>query len=363
MLPVKKANLLIHGTGIFMFLCLPLLFTMGNEPENPGSVFISPTYWLFCGTYIFLFYFNTYFLIPRLYLAKKFVYYFGVLTVLFALIYFIKPYDQFVRHKERPHPGSMRNFGPPPPPSQGERGPGAPGGMEERRSMRVDIVSIFLYFMVIALGMAIQVTEQWRQSKMQVKKAEADKANAELSFLKAQINPHFLFNTLNNIYSLAVTKNEKTADSIMKLSNIMRYITDDVTENFVMLQSEIDCIRDYIELQRLRLSSKTTVEFTVSGDTAHKKIAPLVLMTFVENVFKYGISNHEDAAINIQLIAGERNISFLCRNKIFKTANPERTGVGIANTRKRLEQLYPNQHLLNIVSENGYYIVELTIIL
>jgi LytS/YehU family sensor histidine kinase len=229
--------------------------------------------------------------------------------------------------------------------------------------MRIDIVSIFLYIMTVALGMAIQVTSQWRSSQQQVAQAEADKAQAELSFLKAQINPHFLFNTLNNIYSLAVTKNERTADSIMKLSNIMRYVTDDVSQHFVPLQHEVDCINDFIELQRLRLSKKVQVDFGVKGSLENKTIVPLLLMTFVENVFKYGISNHEPSTITIQLQAEERSITFYCHNKIFKPAgNPQRTGIGIANTQKRLEHLYPNKHLLNITNENGFFSVELILL-
>jgi LytS/YehU family sensor histidine kinase len=229
--------------------------------------------------------------------------------------------------------------------------------------MRIDIVSVFLFIMTIALGMAIQITRQWRSSLQQVAQAEADRAQAELSFLKAQINPHFLFNTLNNIYSLAVTKNERTADSIMKLSNIMRYVTDDVSQHFVPLQHEVDCINDFIELQRLRLSKKAQVNFSVKGSLENKTIAPLLLMTFVENVFKYGISNHESSTITIQLQADERSITFYCHNKIFKPAgNPQRTGIGIANTQKRLTHLYPNKHLLNITNENGFFSVELILL-
>jgi LytS/YehU family sensor histidine kinase len=225
----------------------------------------------------------------------------------------------------------------------------------------MDIVSVFLFILTIVLGMAIQVSRQWRDTRQQVIRAEADKAQAELSFLKAQINPHFLFNTLNNLYSLAVTKNPQTADSIMKLSNIMRYVTDDATQDFVSLQSEIDCITDFIDLQRLRLNNKSHVDFTITGNPQHKTIAPLILMTFVENVFKYGISNHESSVITIKLFVTETQISFFCRNTIFNSGNGDRTGIGIANTRKRLEHLYPGKHLLNITSQNGLYIVELTL--
>src|SRR4029078_3784733 len=135
----------------------------------------------------------------------------------------------------------------------------------------------------------------------QAARAEADKANAELSFLKAQVNSHFLFNTLNNIYSLAITKNENVADAVMKLSNIMRYVTDDANEDFVSLEKELDSISNYVSLQRLRLGNKATINFIIEGDIHDKQIAPLILMPFVENTFKHGISYASASTIDIKI--------------------------------------------------------------
>ena len=358
-------DIFIHAFAGLTFLTLPILFMSGQTgTEGIGSIVLSMGYWIFCLTYILIFYGNTYLLIPKLYLKRKYFFYIVIVLALFALVSYGRPFEQLLQnHRPQPHPT--------PPPSDmfmtdrgvyDEPGNGPPHGPGPR-SMRIDIVSIFLYIMTIALGMALQVTRQWRTSLQQVARAEADKAQAELSFLKAQINPHFLFNTLNNIYTLAITKNEKTADSIMKLSNIMRYVTDDVSQHFVPLQLEVDCINDFIELQRLRLSKKVFVDFEVKGKLENKTIVPLLMITFVENVFKYGISNHENATITIQLVADERSITFYCHNKIFKPAGtPQRTGIGIANAKKRLEHLYPNKHLLNITNENGFFSVELILL-
>jgi LytS/YehU family sensor histidine kinase len=306
--------------------------------------------------------------------------YSAVLLILFALVFWGRPFEQLIDlHKHwqmQPPPHTPDGYmpepyiyndkgerpnGPPPTGRPGMQGapPNRPGNGPQPMRL-IDIVSIFLYVMTIALGMAIQVTRQWRISRQQVVKAEADKVQAELSFLKAQINPHFLFNTLNNIYTLAITKNDRTADSIMRLSNIMRYVTDEVNHHFVSLEQEVNCINDFIALQRLRLNKKTQIEFSVEGKPEQKKIAPLLLMTFVENIFKYGISNHEPSVSTIQIIAGEDDIRFYCKNKIFNPATQvNRTGIGIANTKKRLEHLYPHQHLLNISNDNGFFSVEL----
>lgn len=142
----------------------------------------------------------------------------------------------------------------------------------------------------------------------------------------------------------------------------MRYVTDEVKEEFVPLEDEVAFISDYLDLQRLRLGNKMNIGFLVSGKIAEKKIAPLILMTFIENVFKYGISSHSPSAIDIQLSATEDSINFLCSNKLYENHRPaESTGIGISNTRKRLEHLYPGRFELNIDKKNGMFSVQLTL--
>jgi LytS/YehU family sensor histidine kinase len=259
----------------------------------------------------------------------------------------------------------MENRPPPPREIQFERGKILPKPPDEGRggpSNRVDIVSIFLAIVVLAMGFAVATAGKWRSTKQKLSEAEKDKLNAELSFLKAQINPHFLFNTLNNLYTLAVTKNEKTAEGIMGLSNIMRYVTDDATADFVPLQREIDCIKDFIELQKLRLNEKTQVEFTVSGNPEKKKIAPLLLMTFVENSFKYGTSNREPSPIKIHIDCDDKTILFSAENKTYsRSMNTERKGVGIENVKQRLQRLYRDDQQLLISDKDSSYTVQLTI--
>ena len=414
-----KSPVIIHLVAWLIFMMLPFITMPGPESsKNILPVIQSLTYWSSIALYLFVFYFNGYFLIPRLYLQKKyFIYTVSVLGVLVAA-YFLKHYIDSFRtltagieggrfymrgtgqgmygDSLRRFADSFRNFGDSPrpfpndmpggplPPANGRpfsdslwhagdslrHFPGGlppidggfgPGRQPQRRHI-VDLFSIFLLSTIWALSTALRITQQWSETEQRAVKAEADKANAELSFLKAQINPHFLFNTLNNIYSLAVRQHENTADSIMKLSNIMRYVTDDVNRDFVSLESEVACITDYIDLQRLRLSKKVHIDFAVSGNPDGKRIPPLVLMTFIENVFKYGISSHEPSTITIKLFAEEKNITFFCQNKLFSTERRvERTGIGIINTKQRLEHVYPNRHLLNISTDDGLYTVQLTL--
>ncbi len=369
---IKASNLIIQVIGWLIFLSLPLLFISGM-PGNRSipAVLSSLYYWLFLLFYLFVFYSNAWLLVPKLFLKKRYIAYIAAIVLLFGMAWVLQPFDHLLSNnspgpelvRREPGPPPPGEMGPPPegrPPRFEENGP-APGGAP-RRGSRVDFVSIFLVVMLLALGMAVQMMDRWRATEQRAARAEADRANAELSFLKAQINPHFLFNTLNNIYSLAVTHNEHTAASIMKLSNIMRYVSDDVLQDMVPLRHEMDCISDYIDLQRLRLGEKTWVTLDVSGSPDNRRIAPLLLMTFVENAFKYGTSNHEDSQISIRLQAEEDSIRFSCSNKIFATRRiNERTGIGIANTRQRLEHLYPGKYVLNIANEKGFFNVELVL--
>ncbi len=249
----------------------------------------------------------------------------------------------------------------PPPFPNSHRMPRFDHGPERPGRHRIDIISIILFLMTLSLSAALRITRQWRITEKRAAQAEADKANAELSFLKAQINPHFLFNTLNNIYSLAVTKNEQTPTAIMQLSQMMRYLTDEVRQDFVPLTSEVTCISNYIDLQRLRLNDKTVIDFLVRGSLEGKVIPPLVLMTFVENVFQYGISSHEASPVTIHLTIQKDSIVFFCQNKIYNTKESDRKSVGIENTKKRLAYLYPYKHLLSITTKDKLYTVHLTL--
>jgi two-component system LytT family sensor kinase len=385
----KVFSVVIHIAGWLLFMAFPLVFlnTRGLYNTTIVSFLQKPAYWVFCITYIALFYSNTYLFIPKFFLKKQYVIYSIIAVVLLACVYMLRPFDRLLRSTEgwRMHNGMMISGRPSFDRLQfGDRDHyGARRDTlnrqlylqsdslmqregfrpRHRRMQPLDSTSLFIFLMIMALSTAIKTVQQWQLTEQRATRAEADKTSAELSFLKAQINPHFLFNTLNNIYTLAAIKDDNAADSIMKLSNIMRYVTDDVTEDFVPLQSEIDCISDYIELQRLRIGKNTAVNFEIEGEIANKKIAPLVMMTFIENVFKYGVSKHEPSAIDIRIHIQEFNISFYCKNQMFGVQNSEyqRTGIGIKNTKQRLEHLYPGKHLLNISSLNNEYIVQLTL--
>lgn len=214
----------------------------------------------------------------------------------------------------------------------------------------------------VVLSVAIEVTShRWRLSE-QALHNKALKAAAELSFLKAQLQPHFLFNTLNNIYSLAMSQHEHTAASILKLSNMMRYATTDTGHDFVLLQREIECIHDYIDLQQLRLTSRTRVRFSVSGNPGIKCIAPMLLLPFLENAFRHGVSTQEPSEIVVHLQTTDECIRFYCSNRHFPVTMDESAATAdLRHARERLQQLYPHRHQLQIRKANGVHVVKLSL--
>jgi LytS/YehU family sensor histidine kinase len=304
------------------------------------------------------FYLNAYFLIPRYFLQKKYIPYFLFLIALlsiFLAIPLLSPQPLLMIRRISPETfaplfqsnnewllHSQVNFVPP-------------------VTRPANLMFVFLFLMIWGLSTAIRIALQWSISENKAAAAETARLHAELSFLKAQINPHFLFNTLNNIYTLALIKSDKASDAVMGLSKMMRYITEESDTDYVPLQNEVQCIQDYIDLQKIRLNETARIHYSVSGDIENKRIAPLLLVPFVENAFQYGISNHEESPVLIHLSVKENNINFKIKNKIFnhKIQNTNRRGIGLANVKKRLNHLYTDRYILKVNNENNIFQVEL----
>ena len=187
----------------------------------------------------------------------------------------------------------------------------------------------------------------------------------ELKFLKSQINPHFLFNTLNNLYSVALrNKDNETATGITRLSNIMRFMLDEVNENIIPLEKEIRYLESYIDLQKLRFSSKDDIKisFEVSVNKSNIRIPPFIFIVFIENAFKHGINYKKHSFIDIKFHISEDNrLRFNIRNSVHNSKESEKSGIGLKNIRERLELLYPGNYDLQISSDSNTFNLELII--
>jgi len=214
----------------------------------------------------------------------------------------------------------------------------------------------------MAISAGIWIVQEWKIAEKKAKLIEAERMIMELSFLRSQINPHFLFNTLNSIYSLALVKSDVTADAVMKLSDMMRYITQEAHADQVPLEMEVQYISHYVELQKIRLDENVKVQLNLNGRLSEFSIAPLILMPFVENAFKYGISSHEPAPVIIEINMVYNLLNLKISNRIFHDHKTSATpGLGISNTRQRLELSYPGHHELNISDNGQIFMVNLMI--
>lgn len=200
-----------------------------------------------------------------------------------------------------------------------------------------------------------------RQQEQQLRIAERSLLEANLTFLKNQINPHFLFNSLNFLYAQVYPHSASAAKGILLLSETMRYALHEDTNGKVMLSQEVKHLNNYVEINQLRFSNKLQVNFSVEGSTHFLLILPLVLITFVENCFKHGELADAAHPLVIRLVVVQNQLTFLTHNKKRSGPKEKSTGIGLTNTRKRLELIYPGRHTLTTTDEPEYYTCHLTL--
>lgn len=200
----------------------------------------------------------------------------------------------------------------------------------------------------------------WIKKQQDYLSAEREKAVIELQLLKSQVHPHFLFNTLNNIYSFSLTNSEKTPSMILKLSSLLSYILYDCTASEVLLEKEIEIMRNYMDLEKERYANKLDISVNIEGDIRDKTITPLLLLPFLENAFKHGTSEQmERPWLSMDLSVKQQQLSCKIINSKNAVIASQKGGIGIENVRKRLAYLYPGRHRLSISSEEDFFAVTL----
>lgn len=204
----------------------------------------------------------------------------------------------------------------------------------------------------IVVSAAIYGVQYTFKSEQTNQKLKDEALKAELAFLKSQINPHFLYNTLNYIYSLAIPVSDQLANAVIRLSELMRYTLTDGVNGKVQLIKEFAYIESYIDLFRMRFEPFFYVDFYVEGITKHHEITPLILIPFVENAFKHGVINDSKQAVSINLKVMGNRLSFEVTNKINHAQKDYSSGIGLVNIHRRLDLIYPNEHEI-LISNNG----------
>lgn len=347
----RKIFLLFLQTALWgVFLSLPYFMVphQGDEANNIDSflrhavphadmamnMFLSSLAFNF-GLIIF-FYAHHYFIFDRFIVLKHYVAYVLIIIVCFAVIFYGSHLFKRVIFENIPfmlRPISFREF----------------------------VRAFNWYLLILSVGLGLKLLTQLRQTEQRAREIENAQLRTELSFLHAQINPHFLFNSLNTIYSLALKKSDSAPAAVLKLSHLLRYVIDDANRESVSLEQEVNYLNNYIDLQKLRSTSSLAVGFKVVGDISATQIAPLLLLPFVENAFKYGISNHEASPIDILLERSASKLIFSVQNKKFKQAEKDSTGIGVNNVKRRLELLYHGKHELQIEDKTDTYFIKLVI--
>jgi two-component system, LytTR family, sensor histidine kinase AlgZ len=241
---------------------------------------------------------------------------------------------------------------------------GFTGKEEYLYSTRFIVQVITTNFFIVSFVAMLRFAVDWLEFEAKKKEVENEKLTAELNFLKAQINPHFLFNTLNNLYYLAYSKSENTTEVIAKLSQMMRYMIYDSNHPKVLLSKEIEYMQNYISLERLRLNNQIPISFDITGNTENVRITPLIFITFLENAFKHGVSNSNPKAwVKISIRMCDHECIYTVENSIGteqKDGN-EKSGIGLQNVKRRLELSYPGQYKLVTEDTREKYAVNLNL--
>ena len=224
-----------------------------------------------------------------------------------------------------------------------------------------DFISVIILILMFGMNLGIKLFFKQEEDEKKLQQLRAENLNQQLTYLKYQINPHFFMNTLNNIHALVDIDPEKAKESIIKLSKLMRYVLYDGNMRMSSLQKENDFIANYIELMRLRYSDKVDIRVDTDSSFPDAMIASLITVTYVENAFKHGISYNKSSFIHITAHARNDRFHFTCRNSKHKESTEEHGGVGLENTRKRLNLIYGDDYTLNIEDTEDTYNVELDI--
>ncbi len=336
----KSKNIIIffHVLVWIVLFSFPYLLSSGQQQALDRVVAHS---WVPLVLYGLVFYLNYFVLADRFFLEKKYAV-FAVINI--VLIVFCVLLKEQINHSIFAHlfPDANDRKGPP--------------------------ISFFIYLQIIwfvvpvVFAIALKTAERLIKNESERKEAENIKLESELQHLKYQLQPHFFFNSLNNIYSLVDISPEKAKSSIHSLSKLMRYLLYDTTTEKVPLQQEVDFLEKYIALMRLRLTDKTQIEYSFPKVNDTITVAPLLFISLVENAFKHGVSANKNSTLYFEMDVQGNQIKFITKNPNYPKNETDKSGsgIGIVNLKKRLDLIYPNKHSFDYGVDDGTFFTKLT---
>jgi hypothetical protein len=332
----KTQYYLLYVLGSLLYISIPMLVSPDLHSKT-SLIKIDPFKREFLSHIIMLcfFYLNFFYLMPHYYFTRRFGLYF-VFVVACLVVSVVLPNLLF----EPRIPGDLNL-----PPELKNR-------LLQRRFLMPPLYIggtvhfLLIFFLSFLLRLSRRLEDMQRE-----------KLKTEVSYLKAQINPHFLFNTLNSLYALTLEKSDAAPEAVLKLSGMMRYVVTESGRDSVPLESEIEYLKNYVSLQQLRMDAGTLFNFTITGSMAGRRISPMLLIPFVENAFKYGLNPDVPADISIAIaIEGNTLAMQVCNKKVSAGLPPEEeSGHGVENTRQRLDYLYAHRYELKLNDEGQYF--------
>lgn len=338
----KNITILSHLLIWLVLFSMPYLLSYGQEQDLNRII---SHFWIPLVFYVVVFYLNYFILIDRFLFTKKMVQFIIINLVLISVFLFLKEsiettfFNELVKQR-----------------------PSNSDASKPRIKMFIYIQTL-LFLAPLLFSITIKTTQRWVKTEAERKEAANIKLKSELQHLHYQLQPHFFFNSLNNIYALVDISPEQAKTSIHGLSKLMRYMLYDTNEETVLLSKEIDFMKKYIDLMKLRVSDKTKVTYNFPSEETGIKIAPLLFISLIENAFKHGVSASNESKINIKMTLDKKIVLFTIENDNLpkKTDDKSGSGIGLPNIEKRIELLYPNQSSFKTIVKENRYIAQLKI--
>lgn len=338
----KKISAFSHLLVWVVLFSIPYILSYGQSQEINRVI---AHFWVPLGFYAIIFYVNYFVLIDRFLFTKKMLLFISINLGIIVVFIILKEQieNSFFQEIVRKQPNEDEGNGPP-----------------FKLFLYVQMLS---YIAPLLFSIAMKTTKRWIETEAERKEATNFKLQSELQHLHYQLQPHFFFNSLNNIYSLVDISPDQAKSSIHSLSKLMRYMLYETNMELVPLSKEIDFMEKYIALMKLRVSDKTRVNFSFPSEETGIKIAPLLFISLIENAFKHGVSASKKSSINIEMNCKEKTVFFTVENDNFpkKTDDKSGSGIGLQNLEKRLELLYPNKYTFKTSVKQERFLVHLEI--
>lgn len=330
-----------HVLVWLVLLCMPYLLSYGQEQDMYRVI---AHFWIPLVFSAIIFYSNYFIIIDRYLFPKKMVLFIAINVIIIGCAIFLKELIESVYFQDLIGNGSE------------EEGKKPPFKM-------FLYIQLLMYMAPLLFSIAVKTTKRWVRTEAERKEATNYKLQSELQHLHYQLQPHFFFNSLNNIYAMVDISPDQAKTSIHSLSKLMRYMLYETSVESILLSKEIDFMKKYIDLMKLRVSDKTVVNYSFPVKETGIKIAPLLFISLIENAFKHGVSAIKDSLISIDMTCDDKTVTFIIENDNFPKLSEDKSGsgIGLKNLVKRLELLYPNKHNLKTSLKANRFLVHLEI--